>query len=94
MDSTLLKHAIPETELDGNHIQSRMLHFLKNLVDQEGKVAILPGEEINHDFYFYRKQAMQLIQNNKTTLRIDFNHLTYADPEFSEVVYYYYYKVE
>ena len=84
---------IPETDLDGVNIQAKMFNILKHLVNTENSPQIVISEDMNNDFYYYRNLVVQMIQNNKTTLSIDYNHLAYVDSELSEVIYFYYYKV-
>jgi hypothetical protein len=93
MDSSLMMNTIHEADMDAVNIQNKMFNFLKNLVDEDGKIFLMTEQEMEDDIYFYRKLVSHLIKNNKTTLRIDFNHLMYADQEFSEVIYFYFYKV-
>lgn len=97
MDASLMLPTIPETDLDGANIQAKMLNFLRHLVVEEeekkGTPKLLVSEDLDDGYFHYRTQAIKMIQNNKTTLEVNYSHLIYADPGLSEVVYFYYYKV-
>lgn len=88
-----MMNTIHEADMDAINIGNKMFNFLKNLVDDNGKIFLLTEQEVDDSVYYYRNLVNNLIRNNKTTLKINFNHLMYADPEFSEVVYFYFYKV-
>ena len=84
---------IPETDLDGVNIQAKMLNFLRHLVEENNQPKLVMSEDLDNSFYFYRMEVLKMIQNNKTTLDINYSHLVYTDESLSQVVYFYYYKV-
>lgn len=84
---------IPESDLDGANIQSKMLNILKHLTKNDTHVELTISEDLEHSFFYYRQEIIKMIQNNQTTLEVNYNHICMIDNELSEVIFFFYYKV-
>ena len=85
---------IAESDLDGENIRSKMLNILKNtVIDENDQPTLVTSTELENAFFFYRKEVIKMIQNNKTTLKVNYSHINYIDSELAEVLYFFFYKV-
>jgi ABC-type dipeptide/oligopeptide/nickel transport system ATPase subunit len=93
MESSMMLNTIPETDLDGVNIQAKILNILKHLVEHDDRASLVMSEDMDHSMYYYRSQALSMIVNHKTTLKINYNHFCFVDAELAEVIFFFYYKV-
>ena len=75
---------IAEGDIEGENIKRKFLHFLNEF--------IIPSQDRNQQFIYYRNEVATMIKNKRTTLYVDYIHLMEFDAELSEYINLNYYR--